>query len=166
MAHARTLKNQKYHVVAVIGDGALTGGMAYEALSSAGTSRRAAARGAQRQQYVDRARMSADLAAICRACASVRSICVRRPASRSGSARIPGGGTITRAVIALRRRKIKRAVLPTSLFEQMGFTYLGPVDGHDLKSVCEFLALAKKMKKPVLLHVMTQKGRGYAPSEQ
>ena len=62
--------------------------------------------------------------------------------------------------------KIKRAVLPTSLFEQMGFTYLGPVDGHDLKSVCEFLALAKKMKKPVLLHVMTQKGRGYAPSEQ
>ena len=59
MAHARTLKNQKYHVVAVIGDGALTGGMAYEALSSAGTSR---------------------------ACASVRSICVRKPASRSGSA--------------------------------------------------------------------------------
>lgn len=79
--------------------------------------------------------------------------------------RIPGGGTITRAVSRF-KAKIKPAVLPTSLFEQMGFTYLGPVDGHDLKSVCEFLALAKKMKKPVLLHVMTQKGRGYAPSEQ
>ena len=51
------------------------------------------------------------------------------------------------------------------LFEQMGFTYLGPVDGHDLKSVCEFLH-RRKNEKPVLLHVMTQKGRGYAPSEQ
>ncbi|MFQ6840588.1 MAG: 1-deoxy-D-xylulose-5-phosphate synthase N-terminal domain-containing protein, partial [Agathobaculum sp.] len=57
-------------------------------------------------------------------------------------------------------------VLPTSLFEQMGFIYLGPVDGHNLKSVCELLAQAKKIKKPVLLHVITQKGRGYAPSEQ
>ena len=79
-------------------------------------------------------------------------------------ARIPGGRALTQSISRTKAR-IKGFLLPTSLFEQMGFTYLGPVDGHDLKSVCELLAQAKKMKKPVLLHVMTQKGRGYAPSE-
>ena len=164
MAHARTLKNQKYHVVAVIGDGALTGGMAYEALSSAGTSREPllvvlndnnmsiAKNVGGLSRHLSRLRVSPQY---------LRA----KTRIKERLSRIPGGGTITRAVSRF-KAKIKRAVLPTSLFEQMGFTYLGPVDGHDLKSVCEFLALAKKMKKPVLLHVMTQKGRGYAPSEQ
>ena len=165
MAHARTLKNQKYHVVAVIGDGALTGGMAYEALNSAGTSRRAAARGAQRQQYVDRQecrRTQPPFVAPARQ--SAVSAC-ENP-HQGAAQRVFRAAERSRARFRASRRTIKRAVLPTSLFEQMGFTYLGPVDGHDLKSVCELLALAKKMKKPVLLHVMTQKGRGYAPSEQ
>ena len=88
-----------------------------------------------------------------------------RPRVKERLARIPGGAAVSRAISRAKAR-VKGFVLPTSLFEQMGFTYLGPVDGHDLKSVCELLAQAKKMKKPVLLHVMTQKGRGYAPSEQ
>ena len=164
MAHARTLKNQKYHVVAVIGDGALTGGMAYEALNSAGTS------GEPLLVVLNDNNMSIarNVGGLSRHLSRLRvSPGYLRAKTRMEERlrRVPGGAGITRALSRF-KAQVKRVVLPTSLFEQMGFTYLGPVDGHDLKSVCEFLALAKKMKKPVLLHVMTQKGRGYAPSEQ
>ena len=159
MAHARTLRNQKYHVVAVIGDGALTGGMAYEALSNAGTSGEPllvvlndnnmsiAKNVGGLSRHLSRLRVSPRYLG-----AKVR---IKEKLS-AHSGRTGADAVRSRAP----RRSIKRAVLlPTSLFEQMGFTYLGPVDGHDLKSVCELLAQAKKMKKPVLLHVMTQKGQ-------
>lgn len=135
--------------------------MAYEALSSARHLSGAAARGAQRQQYVDRQecrRTQPPFVAPARQ--SAVSACKTRIKERLS--RIPGGGTITRAVSRF-KAKIKRAVLPTSLFEQMGFTYLGPVDGHDLKSVCEFLALAKKMKKPVLAACYDTEGQRLCP---
>ena len=164
MAHARTLKNQKYHVVAVIGDGALTGGMAYEALSNAGTS------GEPLLVVLNDNNMSIaqNVGGLSRHLARLRvnSRYLRAKVRvKERLARIPGGAAVTRAISRAKAR-IKSFVLPTSLFEQMGFIYLGPVDGHNLKSVCELLAQAKKIKKPVLLHVITQKGRGYAPSEQ
>lgn len=164
MAHARTIRNQKYHVVAVIGDGAMTGGMAYEALNSAGTS------GEPLLVVLNDNNMSIaqNVGGLSRHLSRLR-VSPRylhaKARVKERLARIPGGAAVSRAISRAKAR-VKRFVLPTSLFEQMGFTYLGPVDGHDLKSVCELLAQAKKMKKPVLLHVMTQKGRGYAPSEQ
>ena len=164
MAHARTLRNQKYHVVAVIGDGALTGGMAYEALSNAGTS------GEPLLVVLNDNNMSIaqNVGGLSRHLARLRvnSRYLRAKVRvKERLARIPGGAAVTPAISRAKAR-IKSFVLPTSLFEQMGFIYLGPVDGHNLKSVCELLAQAKKIKKPVLLHVITQKGRGYAPSEQ
>ena len=164
MAHARTLKNQKYHVVAVIGDGALTGGMAYEALSNAGTS------GEPLLVVLNDNNMSIaqNVGGLSRHLARLRVSPQYLHAKfrvKERLARIPGGAAVSRTISRAKAR-IKSFVLPNSLFEQMGFIYLGPVDGHDLKSVCELLAQAKKIKKPVLLHVMTQKGRGYAPSEQ
>ena len=164
MAHARTLRNQKYHVVAVIGDGALTGGMAYEALSNAGTS------GEPLLVVLNDNNMSIaqNVGGLSRHLARLRvnSRYLRAKVRvKERLARIPSGAAVTRAISRAKAR-IKSFVLPTSLFEQMGFIYLGPVDGHNLKSVCELLAQAKKIKKPVLLHVITQKGRGYAPSEQ
>lgn len=164
MAHARTLRNQKYHVVAVIGDGALTGGMAYEALSNAGTS------GEPLLVVLNDNNMSIaqNVGGLSRHLARLRvnSRYLRAKVRvKERLARIPGGAAVTRAISRAKAR-IKSFVLPTSLFEQMGFIYLGPVDGHNMKSVCELLAQAKKIKKPVLLHVITQKGRGYAPSEQ
>lgn len=163
MAHARTLKNQKYHVIAVIGDGAMTGGMAYEALNSAGTSGEPlivilndnnmsiAQNVGGLSRHLSRLRVNPRYL---RAKTDVKAVL----------SRIPGGRPLTNTLSRIKRR-IKRFLLPSTLFEQMGFAYFGPVDGHDLKSVCELLHLAKKMKKPVLLHVMTQKGRGYGPSE-
>ena len=161
---ARDLEGQDYDVVAVIGDGALTGGMAYEALSNAGTS------GEPLLVVLNDNNMAIaqNVGGLSRHLAHLR-VSPRylrakaRIKGRLGA--VPGGKAVTRAISRMKAR-LKRLLLPTSLFEQMGFIYLGPVDGHDLKSVCELLALAKKIKKPVLLHVMTQKGRGYVPSER
>ncbi len=146
MAHARTLRNQKYHVVAVIGDGALTGGMAYEALSNAGTSREPllvvlndnnmsiAKNVGGLSRHLSRLRVSPRYLG-----AKVRI---------KEKARAHSGRTGADAVDLAHQGAHQRGfLLPTSLFEQMGFTYLGPVDGHDLKSVCELLAQAKKDEK-------------------
>ena len=164
MAHARTLKNQKYHVIAVIGDGALTGGMAYEALNNAGDS------GEPLIVILNDNKMSItpNVGAMSRHLARLR-VSPRYLRAKNRTKRffshLPFGEHLINFSSRTKSR-IKRVVLPTTLFEQMGFAYLGPVDGHDLKSVCELLQSAKEMKKPVLLHVMTQKGKGYRLAEE
>ena len=164
MAHARTLKNQKYHVVAVIGDGALTGGMAYEALNNAGDS------GEPLIVILNDNNMSItpNVGAMSRHLAHLR-VSPRYLSAKTRTkrffGRLPLGGPLINMVSRTKSR-LKQLLLPTTLFEQMGFAYLGPVDGHDLKSVCELLQAAKGMKKPVLLHVMTQKGKGYRLAEE
>lgn len=163
MAHARTLRGQKYHVVAVIGDGALTGGMAYEALNSAGGS------GEPLLVVLNDNNMSItqNVGAMSKHLACLR-VSPRylnaKTHVKDTLAHVPGGKAITNRISHV-KSSIKNVVLPNTLFEQMGFSYLGPVDGHDLKAVCELLERAKAMKKPVLLHVMTKKGKGYAPAE-
>ncbi len=164
MAHARTLKNQKYHVVAVIGDGAMTGGMAYEALSSAGTSKEPLLV-VLNDNNMSIARNVGGLSRHLSRLRSRPGYLKAKTHVKSRLANIPGGKAVTR-FISRNKARFKRLMLPATLFEQMGFIYLGPVDGHDIKSVCELLSQAKKIKKPVLLHVITRKGKGYALSEQ
>ena len=65
-----------------------------------------------------------------------------------------------------KKKRIRRILIPTTIFENMGMTYLGPVDGHDVGNLIFLLRTAKEMKRPVLLHVHTQKGKGYAPAEE
>ncbi len=164
MAHARTLLGEDYSVVAVIGDGALSGGMAYEALNSAGASKEplivvlndnnmsidknvgAMSRHLQhlrvQPEYI---RMKQD----------VKQVLDR---SRVGER---AANWISRS-----KRAVKSMVLQCSMFEQMGFTYLGPVDGHNVLAICDLLQIAKDMKKPVLIHVKTKKGKGYSYAEQ
>lgn len=164
MARARTLLHQNYHVVAVIGDGAMTGGMAYEALNNAGTSREPllvvlndnnmsiARNVGGLSRHLSRLRSSAGYLNV-------------KNQVRDSLSHLPGGDMVTQ-FISRNKARLKRLLLPGTLFEQMGFLYLGPVDGHDIKSVCEVLREAVKLRRPVLLHVMTQKGRGYAFSER
>lgn len=164
MARARTLRNQKYHVVAVIGDGAMTGGIAYEALNDAGTS------GEPLLVVLNDNNMSIarNVGGLSRHLSRLRlnpRYWRAKSHVKQHLTRMPGGSGMI-GLISRWKTRIKRMLLPSTLFEQMGFLYLGPVDGHDIKSVCELLDMAKKMKKPVLLHVMTKKGRGYRPSEQ
>lgn len=164
MAHARTIRGQKYHVVAVIGDGAMTGGMAYEALNSAGGSGEPLIVVLNDNNMSINQNVGALSRHLARLRVSPRYMRTKNRVKRLFGA-IPGGKYVIRTVSAV-NSAIKSVLLPSSLFEEMGFVYLGPVDGHDVKAVCELLQLAKRMKKPVLIHAMTKKGKGYAPAEE
>lgn len=164
MAHARTLTRQNYSVVAVIGDGALTGGMAYEALSDAGAS------GEPLLVVLNDNNMAIaqNVGGLSRHLSRLRvseGYLNAKTHVKERLARLPSGEAATQ-LISRSKRRLKHLLLPSSFFEQMGFIYLGPVDGHDIKSLCELLEQAKSIRKPVLLHVITKKGRGYLPSER
>lgn len=158
-------KGDMSKVAAVIGDGALTGGMAFEALNDAGES------GLPLIVILNDNEMSIsrNVGALNRHLSDMRSsrgyISFKR--SLSGFlGHIPKIGPRIRVRLSRLKSRIKYFLLPNVLFEELGFTYLGPIDGHDIRKITETLLLAKNMDEPVLLHVVTQKGRGYGPAEK
>ena len=163
MARARTLQKQKYHVVAVLGDGAATGGMAYEGLNDAAVSREPMV------IILNDNEMSIDrnVGGLSRHLSLLRTkdryLGMKRR-YRTFIRKIPGGKAIYRVTKNLKDR-MKRMLLPTTIFENMGLNYLGPVDGHDLPGLISLLRTAKDLNEPVLVHVLTRKGKGYAPAE-
>lgn len=163
MARARSLLKQNYHVVAVIGDGAATGGMSYEGLNDAAVS------GEPMVIILNDNEMSIgqNVGGVSRHLSRVRSsqqYLAAKRRYRSFIKRFPAGYALYKASSRLKNR-LKRFLLPSTLFENMGLTYLGPVDGHDLTGLISLLRTAKDMNEPVLIHVVTQKGRGYKPAE-
>ena len=164
MARARTLLKQNYQVVALIGDGAVTGGMAYEGLNDAAVSREPMVIILNdNEMSIDRnvGGMSRHLS---RLRTKDRYLGMKKK-YRSILRSLPGGKGIYRITKSLKNR-LKRMLLPTTIFENMGMTYLGPMDGHDLPGLITLLRTARDLKEPVLVHVITQKGKGYAPAEQ
>ena len=164
MARARTLQNKNYHVIALIGDGAATGGMAYEGLNDAAVSKEPMI------IILNDNEMSIDrnVGGMAKHLSRLRSTdeYLRMKARyRNLLKKIPGGKSFYRFSSRLKNR-IKRFILPSTIFENMGLTYLGPVDGHDLPDLISLLRSARDLNSPVLIHVVTQKGRGYAPAEQ
>ena len=164
MARARTLQNQDYHVIALIGDGAATGGMAYEGLNDAAVSKEPMI------VILNDNEMSIDrnVGGMAKHLSRLRSTddyLKLKQRYRSILKRIPGGRAVYTFTSKVKNR-IKRLVLPTTIFENMGLTYLGPVDGHDLPELIDLLRVARDFKSPVLIHVLTKKGHGYAPAEQ
>ncbi len=163
MARARTLKNEDYNVVAVLGDGALTGGLAYEGLNDAGES------GEPLVVVLNDNGMSItpNVGAIARHLSLVRlkpGYFGLKKAYRQITNQIPGGAVLYRQIHRL-KLWMRKKLIGVTLFEDMGFQYLGPVDGHDTEKLTFLLQQAKDMKEPVLLHVITTKGKGYAPAE-
>ncbi len=164
MARARTRLKEDYHVLALIGDGALTGGLAYEGLSDAGGS------GEPLIVILNDNGMS-----ISKNVGGVAELLARqrlkpqylrfKAGYRKAMGLLPGGRHIYRITHQL-KRAIKGTLLPSSFFEDMGFTYLGPVDGHDVKRLTRLLRYAKELKGPVLLHIRTVKGKGYPAAER
>ena len=164
MARARTLQNENYQVLALIGDGALTGGLAYEGLSDAGDS------GEPLIVILNDNGMS-----ITRSVGGVAEHLARqrlkpqylhfKKGYRKVMSVLPLGGHIYNVTHKV-KTAIKETLLPCSLFEDMGFTYLGPVDGHDVKRLTQLLSYARELKGPVLLHVRTVKGKGYTAAER
>ena len=164
MARARTLQKQDYSVLALIGDGALTGGLAYEGLNNAGAS------GEPLIVILNDNGMSIDpnVGAMPTHLTELRS----KPAYyhfkkwyRSLFGKQPTKNALYRFNHKV-KTFLKKSLLPKStLFEDMGFAYLGPVDGHDLERLCNVLQWAKEQNGPVVVHVKTQKGRGYSYAE-
>ena len=163
MARAKDLLHQPGHVAAVIGDGALTGGMAYEALDDGGDSRLPLVVVLNDNEMS----ISQNVGALRRSLSNLR-------ASRNYN-RLKGivvkalqrgmvGHRVFRRLEKLKNR-IKRFVLPNTFFEEMGFTYLGPIDGHNIPEMVTLLGEAKALERPVLVHVITQKGKGYPFAE-
>jgi len=164
MARARTLQNQDYRVIALIGDGAATGGMAYEGLNDAAVSKEPMI------VILNDNEMSIDrnVGGIAKHLSRLRSTddyLRLKLTYRNIVKKIPGGKTFYNFTSRVKNR-IKRFILPTTIFENMGFTYLGPVDGHNLPDLIDLLRVARDFNSPVLIHVLTKKGYGYKPAEE
>ena len=165
MARARTLLGENYSVLALIGDGALSGGLAYEGLNNAGAS------GEPLIVILNDNGMSIsrNVGAMSKHLSQLRT----KPAYyrfKKDYRRIllsnPAGKAVYRFNHEI-KNGVKNAILPNAtLFEDMGFTYVGPVDGHNEEQVEESLRWAKELNCPVLLHVRTVKGKGYVPAER
>ena len=164
MARARTMLKEDCKVIALIGDGALTGGLAYEGLSNAGEC------GQQLLVILNDNGMSitpnvggvADHLA--RQRLKPQYLTFKKHYRRVMNATGPGRAVyrVTHQV----KQALKQSLLPCSMFENMGFRYLGPVDGHDLSRLTKILKYAKDLDEPVLLHVKTVKGKGFLPAEE
>lgn len=164
LAVARDLSGEDYNVITVIGDGAMTGGLAFEALNNAGNidtnmivvlndnGMSISPNTGGLSKYLGRLRSS-------------RKYISMKAQIKKNVSRVPLIGEGMVAGMQHARDSIKYAVIDGVLFEELGFRYFGPVDGHDIKEMCETFELAKEAEGPVLIHVMTQKGRGYSKAE-
>lgn len=164
MARARTLQGADYNVIVLMGDGALTGGLAYEGLNDAGISREPLivilndngmsimpnVGGTAKHLSNIRTRQS-----------YYRVKRIWRDMTRGNAI----GRALYRGVHRL-KEWLKRRLIGSNMFNDMGFEYIGPVDGHDVHKLTYLLRQAKEMNRPVLLHVITKKGKGYAPAEE
>ena len=162
MARARDLLGGKETIVAVIGDGALTGGVAYEALNDASQ---------MKSNLIiilndNNMSISPNVGGLSSYLSEIRTsdgyIQLRDKIHNSLSDAVPGVvKSISRA-----KQSLKSLMVPGMFFEEMGITYLGPVDGHNIKSIVKSIEVAKRVNKAVLIHVCTKKGKGYLPAER
>ena len=164
MAKARDLKKENHSVIAVIGDGALTGGMALEALNHVGSSRT--------NMIVilndNEMSISKNIGGINKLLTRLRAkrrYTVSNQKGRKIIEKIPVIGRLTVKAVKRIKKSIKQLIIPKMYFEEIGFKYLGPVDGHNLEDLEYILSRAKELDEPVLIHVLTKKGKGYKPAE-
>ncbi len=163
-ATARDLKKVKNHVLAVIGDGALTGGMAMEALNHVGSTN-------TRMIVIlndNEMSISKNIGGINKLLTKLR---VRKNYMKSNKygkkiiSRVPLVGPLSVSLISKLKNGLKNIILPGMYFEEIGFRYLGPVDGHNIEVLEELLTKAKELEGPTLIHVLTKKGKGYKIAE-
>ena len=164
LAKARDLQGGDENIVSVIGDGSLTGGMAYEALNNAGKSD-------TRLIIIlndNNMSISENVGGIPTYLNSIRTSEGYLDLKEDVYSKISGTRKGNSLVAAIRRAKngFKSLMSPGMLFEEMGIVYLGPVDGHDIEAMRKALREAKRFKRAVLIHVLTKKGKGYEPAER
>lgn len=164
IARARDIKAEDYHVIAIVGDGALTGGMAFEALNDAG-------RCNTNLMVIlndNEMSISKNVGALAEHLSKIRSSARYNQIKRFTETmlkKIPiAGRPIIHSVERL-KKSFKYLLVPGVIFEEMGFTYLGPFDGHNISTLVNVLKYASKLHGPTFIHVVTQKGKGYPFAE-
>ena len=165
MAQGRDVLGEKYSVVSVIGDGALTGGMAYEALNNAGR---------MKKNFIivlndNNMSISENVGGMSKYLSNLRAdegYNLLKQTVAGTLSRIPKIGNDLVGTLLRTKNSIKQLLIPGMWFENMGITYLGPVDGHDVKGLVRIFREAKKINHAVLIHVITKKGKGYLPAER
>ena len=165
MARARDILNENYKVIAVIGDGALTGGMAEEALNDAGASKSNIIVVLNDNEMS----ISKNVGGISLLLGKMRTKNVYTKANEKVRVRMGNIPKVGNKIVKLTSRiknSIKQIFISKMYFEDIGYTYLGPVDGNDIEAVEEILEQSKKCKGPVLVHVVTKKGKGYKLAEK
>lgn len=161
---ARELKGENYSVVSVIGDGSLTGGMAFEALNNAIS---------LKKNFIivlndNNMSISKNVGGLSNYLGRIRTADIYtglKKGVENALHRVPLAGDPLINKIRKTKSSIKQLVVPGMFFEDMGITYLGPIKGHDIHALCQGLQEAKKVEGPVLFHVLTEKGKGYEPAE-
>ena len=164
IAQAREILGEDYAVISVIGDGALTGGMAYEALNNAAQ---------MKKNFIivlndNEMSISKNVGGMSRYLGSVRtreSYADLKKGVDKALSSIPVVGKSLSYGLYLAKNGIKQFLVPGMLFEDMGITYLGPVDGHNVKEMVQVFKEARRVRHAVLVHVITKKGKGYGPAE-
>lgn len=165
MARARDILGKKNKVVAVIGDGALTGGMALEAMNDAGISKTnliVILNDNEMSISKNTGGLSMFLAKLRTKKAYINS----NVSAKNFIRKIPFVGEKIVTLTIKLKNSIKQFVIPKMYFENIGFRYLGPIDGHNIQSLEEILNISKNLDGPVLIHVLTKKGKGYKPAEE
>ncbi len=164
MVMARDIKEEKHTIISVIGDGSLTGGMAYEALNNAAK---------LDTNFIiilndNNMSISENVGGMSKYLNSIRTTDSYLDFKAGVYKALRGTKTGDKMVSSLRKAKssLKSLVIPGMLFEDMGITYLGPVDGHNITALVNVLHEAKRVKGAVMIHVLTQKGKGYLPAER
>ena len=165
IAQGRDILGQNYEVVSVIGDGALTGGMAYEALNNAAR---------MKKNFIivlndNKMSISENVGGMSRYLNGLRTGSGYNDLKKNVANaldRIPVVGAPMIDKIKRTKNSIKQLFIPGMLFENMGITYLGPVDGHNISQLCKVFREAKNLDHAVLVHVLTKKGKGYKPAEK
>lgn len=164
MARARDLKKEDYEIVAVIGDGALTAGMAFEALNDAGRSNTKLLIILNDNEMS----ISKNVGGLSRYLSRIRTtkgyLSTKKDVEKLLN-KIPVGKQI-KSILKRAKDGIKQIVVPGMLFEELGLTYMGPVDGHNIHEIIESLETAKNIEGPLLMHVITKKGKGYKYAEE
>lgn len=165
MAKARDILKEKYSVIAVIGDGALTGGMSFEALNDAGRS--------PNNLIVivndNEMSISKNVGGMSRYLSKIRTQPIYYKAKEDFDFllnRIPAIGKSAARALDRAKGTIKYLIMPGVIFEELGFKYLGPIDGHNISELNKVFTRARNLKGPVLIHVCTQKGKGYTFAEE
>ena len=162
MARARTLQNENYNVIALIGDGSASGGLAYEGLNDAAVSNEPLVIILNDNEFSIDRNVGGMASHLMQLRTKERYLGMKQH-TKNFLFKLRGGRRVARLLTSVKDR-LRRMLIPETIFESMGFTYLGPVDGHDTEKLIALLQLAKDMKRPVVLHVLTQKGRGYEPA--